>query len=350
MLDELKNAALPGTYTGHFAGISIDPSKVDTSRWTLRLPSPANSSLPVSIGAIETFLAQRAIQLGVEIRRNAEITSFEEHADGVVVHAAHDTMKAQWLVGCDGGRSTIRKLAGFEFIGTEPEGTGYIALVELQDPEKIRMGRNLTPQGIYTQNKPGHISVMEFDHGAFDRDQEIPLEHLQTVLRRVSGTDVTIKTLHVATTFTDRAMQATSYRKGRVLLCGDAAHIHSPLGGQGLNCGIGDAMNLGWKLAWEIKGSAPKDLLDTYNTERHPVGEWVVNWSRAQAAVMRRDAQAQAFEPILRDLINTPDGATYFADKIWGVNVRYDLGDSRQIVGRSTPDFELEEKLNVDKL
>jgi hypothetical protein len=153
---------------------------------------------------------------------------------------------------------------------------------------------------------------------------------------------VTLKALNTATTWTDRAMQATVYRKGRVLLAGDAAHIHSPLGGQGLNLGLGDAMNLGWKLAATIRGDAPEGLLDSYTTERHPVGARILDWSRAQVSLMRPGRHSRALEAILRDLIDTRDGATYFAEHVWGVSLRYDLGDEHPLVGRSCPDFELE--------
>lgn len=160
-------------------------------------------------------------------------------------------------------------------------------------------------------------------------------------MRRVSGTDVTLTALRLATTWTDRAYQATAYRRGRVLLAGDAAHIHSPLGGQGLNLGLGDAMNLGWKLASTIRGDAPAGLLDTYSNERHPVGADVLDWSRAQVALMRPSRSSRALGAIIRDLIDTRDGATYFAARVWGVALRYDLGGSHPLVGRSVPDFEL---------
>ncbi len=164
---------------------------------------------------------------------------------------------------------------------------------------------------------------------------------MQTVLRRVSQTDVTLTALHVATSWTDRTQQATTYRKGRVLLAGDAAHIHSPLGGQGLNLGLGDAMNLGWKLAATIQGEAPDGLLDTYFTERHPIGAQVLDWSRAQVSIMRPSLHARATEAIIRDLVKTRDGATYFAERVWNVSMRYDLGCGHALVGRSVPDFEL---------
>ena len=231
----------------------------------------------------------------------------------------------------------------FTFAGTDPEFTGYSVEVEMADPDKLDLGRIHTPTGMYFQSRPGSIAMVEFDGGAFHRTQPITLEHVQAVLRRISGADVTLTTLKLATTWTDRASQATAYRQGRVLLAGDAAHIHSPLGGQGLNLGLGDAMNLGWKLAATIRGDAPAGLLDSYFGERHPVGAQILDWSRAQVALMRPSHDARALEFIIRDLIDTRDGATYFAERVWGVSLRYDLGGSHPLVGRSAPDFELAE-------
>ena len=152
-----------------------------------------------------------------------------------------------------------------------------------------------------------------------------------------------LKSVEVATSFTDRARQATTYRRGRVLLAGDAAHVHSPFGGQGMNTGLGDAMNLGWKLAATVKGWASHDLLDTYTTERYPIGEWVLNWTRAQVAIIRPDPHARAIAAVVRDLIATKDGTNYFAEKISGLSMHYDLGDGHPLVGHSAPDFKLED-------
>jgi hypothetical protein len=194
---------------------------------------------------------------------------------------------------------------------------------------------------MYTYQKPGTIAMVDFDGGAFHRTQPATLDHVQAVLRHVSGIDAAINSLEMATTWTDRAYQTTAYRDGRALLAGDAAHIHSPLGGQGLNLGLGDAMNLGWKLAATIRGDGPAGLLDTYGKERHPIGARVLDWSRAQVALMRPSPSSRALEAIFRDLIETSDGATYFAERVWAMRLRYDLGSTHPLVGASAPDLEL---------
>lgn len=333
-------------FGGHFAGIMLDPANFDFSSNKYLLGGPSASGGIVSLEALELLLAEEAQQLGVDLRRGVAVTGFSEEGDLVTVEANGETFQGHWLVGCDGGRSTVRKLAGFEFAGTDPELTGYTALVDLDDATKLRPGFNFTERGFYVNGPgPGRIGVVEFDGASFDRSTTITLEQLQRLLRHVSGTDVTITALHLASSYTDRARQATTYRKGRVLLAGDAAHVHSPFGGQGLNAGIGDAMNLGWKLAATIKGTAPDGLLDSYTRERHPVGAWALNWTRAQVAIMRPDPHARAIAGVIRDLIQTRDGATYFVDKISGASLRYNLPreegtEDHPLIGRSAPDFE----------
>jgi hypothetical protein len=169
------------------------------------------------------------------------------------------------------------------------------------------------------------------------------------VLRRVSGTDVTIGEVHLASTFTDRAKQATTYRRDRILLAGDAAHIHSPLGGQGLNLGLGDAMNLGWKLAATVAERAPAGLLDTYTAERHPVGARVLDWSRAQVATMRPDPHSRAIRSVVRDLLATRDGTTYVFERTSGTSLHYDLG-GHGMVGHNAPEFVLANGTRVGDL
>jgi 2-polyprenyl-6-methoxyphenol hydroxylase-like FAD-dependent oxidoreductase len=337
----LNDITSPRGAGGHFAGIPFSLDNIDTSRWQYRLPTPAGTNIATEMEHLESVLATRAAQLGVRVRRGIGVKDIDQTKDVVIVHTAEETFHSRWLVGCDGGRSTVRKACGFEFIGTEPEFTGYSVAVELADPDELHGGRNYTPTGMYTYAPPGTIAMVEFDGGKFHRTQPITREHVQAALRNVSCTDVSISALQLATTWTDRAFQVTSYRQGRVLLAGDAAHIHSPLGGQGLNLGLGDAMNLGWKLAATIRGDAPDDLLDSYESERHPAAAQVLDWSRAQVALMRPTQSTRALAAIIRDLMATRDGATYFAERVWAVSLRYDLGSAHPLVGRSVPDFEL---------
>jgi 2-polyprenyl-6-methoxyphenol hydroxylase-like FAD-dependent oxidoreductase len=335
---------------GHFAGIFFYADKIDFSRWRYRLPGPAAIPMLSDMQHIESVLAARANSMGVEIKRGFGVESFEQSENEVAVRAGGETFLGRWLVGCDGGRSTVRKAGGFEFVGTDPEFTGYSLQLEMSNPDKLQFGRHYTPTGMYSQTQPGVVTMADFDGGAFHRTQPITLEHAQEVLRRISCVDVVVTTLKRATTWTDRAYQATTYRRGRVLLAGDAAHIHSPLGGQGLNLGFGDAMNLGWKLAATLRGDAPDGLLDTYTAERHPVGAQVLDWSRAQVALMRPSPASRALEAIVRDLIETRDGATYFAERVWGVSIRYDMAGSHPVIGRSAPDFEFTDGTRLGEL
>ncbi len=324
---------------GHFAGIQFFHDQIDTAQWPYRLPGPVNN-FAADMASIEAVLATRAYALGVEILRGCGVENVGQTADGVTVFAGGREFRGKWLVGCDGGRSTVRKAAGIGFTGTDPELTGYSAQVRLADPDMLKPGRHYTATGMYTYAAPGTIAMVDFDGGAFHRSDPITREHIEAVLRKISGADVGVSNLELATTWTDRAYQATEYRKGRVLLAGDAAHIHSPLGGQGLNLGLGDAMNLGWKLAATVQGRAPAELLDTYARERQPEAARVLDWSRAQVALMRPNPSSRALDAIIRDLIRTRDGATYFAKHVSGIDIHYDLGDAHPLVGRSAPDFE----------
>lgn len=326
---------------GHFAGIQFYLDQVDHAKWPTHLPGPADAGIATDMQHIEAVLAARAHAMGAEIMRGVGVDGFAQSGEHVDIHAGGQTFRARWLVGCDGGRSTVRKIGGFAFAGTEPEFTGYSVEVEMADPQLLPPGRHYAPAGMFTFQPPGTIAMVDFDGGAFHRTQPITREHVESVLRRVSGIDVSVTSLKLAATWTDRAFQAATYRKGRVLLAGDAAHVHSPLGGQGLNLGLGDAMNLGWKLAATIRGDAPDGLLDSYETERHPVGAQILDWSRAQVGLMRPGASSRALAAVIRDLIGTRDGATYFAERVWGLSLRYELGDQHPLVGRSAPDFKL---------
>ncbi|MFH8768405.1 FAD-dependent monooxygenase [Streptomyces sp. NPDC017958] len=358
---------VPPKFAGHFAGIMMDPDLFDGSDplWAEVGPA-AEAGLGVPQAELERILARRAAQLGVEVRRGVELTGFTADADGhsdgdghghaegdadghgVTVHildreSGPEEIRARWLVGCDGGRSTVRKLAGFDFPGTDPEITGYQAVVEMTGTERLGAGWNTTDVGTYVHGPfPGRVLSVEFDGPPADRSAPVTAEELQASLRRVSGVpEVSITKMVTATRFTDNARQVTDYRRGRVLLAGDAAHVHSPFGGQGLNLGIGDAMNLGWKLAAVVRGRAPEALLDTYTAERHPLGAWVLDWTRAQIALMRPDRHARALRRVVTDMALTTTGTTYLVTQISGVWQRYDLPGDHPLTGRSAPDLEL---------
>jgi 2-polyprenyl-6-methoxyphenol hydroxylase-like FAD-dependent oxidoreductase len=326
-------------FGGHFAGIFLNANKLDLSRWKYRLPGPALLPGRTDVLRVEKALTQRAESVGVEIRR-VEVTGVEQAEKSVTVRAGDARFLASYVVGCDGSRSAIRKAAGIDFVGTDPMLTGYQVVCDLVDESRLKPGWQSTDTGMYINSGRGTIFIMDFDDGAYDRAQPVTKEHIQSVLRRVSGIDVTVKTLHMSATFTDRARQAVAYRRGRLLLAGDSAHIHGPIGGQGLNTGIGDAMNLGWKLAATVKGTAPGKLLDTYESERHPIGAFVLDYIRAQVAAMRPDAFGRASRKVIEDLTKTHDGANYFMGHFFGFEQRFDLGDKHPLVGVSAPDFE----------
>jgi 2-polyprenyl-6-methoxyphenol hydroxylase-like FAD-dependent oxidoreductase len=333
-----SKAAMP---VGHFAGIMVASNGVHFGDPAFRDVGPAAKVVVIQQQAVEAILAERAAELGVEVRRGVEVTGFDADDDGVVVRLDDQTqISAGWLVGADGGRSFVRKHAGFEFPGTDPAVTGRQALTEITGTDALPGGWQHGHGGLYVHGPmPGRILTVEFDGPPQDRDAPVTAQELEDSFRRVSGADVKITEVHSATRFTDNARQATTYRQSRVLLAGDAAHVHSPFGGQGLNLGIGDAVNLGWKLAATIRGWAPDGLLDTYTTERHPIGEWVLEWTRAQVALMRSDVRTKALRQVVTDLLLTDDGATYLAKKLSGVLHRYPIEGEHDLTGRGAPDF-----------
>ncbi|MBK3522894.1 MULTISPECIES: FAD-dependent oxidoreductase [Streptomyces] len=345
------SSGLPPKVAGHFAGIMLDPDLLDDSdpAWADAGPA-AHAGLVVPQAELERILGRWAGRLGVEVRRGVELTGFDAEAGGVTVrlrtdnaHRSPRSLRAGRLVGCDGGRSTVRKLAGFDFPGTAPEITGYQALVRLAGAERLGTGWRTTDTGTYVHGPfPGRVLTVEFDGPPADRSAPVTAEELTASLRRVSGVpEVTVTEVLTATRFTDNARQATDYRRGRVLLAGDAAHVHAPFGGQGLNLGIGDALNLGWKLAAVARGRAPESLLDTYTAERHPVGARVLDWTRAQIALMRPDRHSRALRRVVTDLALTSAGTTCLATRISGVRQRYDLPGDHPLTGVCAPDLRL---------
>ncbi|MFJ9211628.1 FAD-dependent monooxygenase [Streptomyces sp. NPDC102264] len=328
-------------FTGHFAGMSLDPDVVDWSDPDLAAHAAADGARMVPQPQLEALLAGHVARLGVPVRRGVEVTALDDSGDGVLVGTTAGTMRTSWLVGCDGGHSAVRRLAGIGFPGTDPELTGYQAVVDIADPGKLADGWVWSTRGAYRYGpQPGRVATLEFDAPPADRSTPVTLEQVQASLRRISGTDVTLTALRAAPTrWTDNTRQAATYRSGRVLLAGDAAHVHPPFGGQGLNLGVGDAMNLGWKLGAVVAGWAPDGLLDTYDAERRPLGAWVLDWTRAQIGVLRGDPKSAALRGVVAGLLSTRDGATYAVKKISGVTQHVDLPGDHPLVGRFVPDL-----------
>ncbi|CAM5533262.1 FAD-dependent oxidoreductase OS=Streptomyces rimosus subsp. rimosus (strain ATCC / DSM 40260 / JCM 4667 / NRRL 2234) OX=1265868 GN=SRIM_040215 PE=4 SV=1 [Streptomyces rimosus subsp. rimosus] len=343
-----RRARMP-RFTGHFAGMVLDADLVDWSDPDLAAHTAVDGARMVPQRELEELLAGHVARLGVPVCRGVEVTTLEDTGDGVLVGTTAGTVRTGWLVGCDGGRSTVRRLAGIDFPGTDPELTGFLAVADIADPEKLADGWAWSTRGAYRYGpQPGRVVTVEFDSArsglphAERRSRRTPvtLEEVQTSLRRVSGTDVTLTALRgAATSWSDNARQAARYRSGRVLLAGDAAHVHSPFGGQGLNLGVGDAMNLGWKLGAVVAGWAPEGLLDSYDAERRPLGAWVLDWTRAQVGVMRGDAKSAALREVVAGLLSTRDGTTYAVKQISGVTQRLDLPGDHPLVGRFVPDL-----------
>jgi 2-polyprenyl-6-methoxyphenol hydroxylase-like FAD-dependent oxidoreductase len=329
---------------GHFGGIQVPADPVDEEDPTLRGRGPAWYVIVPQV-EVERILGERAAELGVEVRRGVEVRGFDAEEAAVTVHLqGRDDVRVAWLVGCDGGRSLVRHQAGFEFPGTDPVITGRQAVATVEGAERLGRGWQHTPTGVYVYGPmPGRVRTVELDGPPADRGAPVTAAEMEASLRRVSGADVRVTEVISGTRYTDNARQATTYRRGRVLLCGDAAHVHSPFSGQGLNLGVGDAVNLGWKLAATVQGWAPEGLLDTYTSERHPIGAWVLDWTRAQVAVMRGDAYSRALRGVVTDFLGTRDGATYYVKRISGLWQRYDLGNGHPLVGATMPNLRLDD-------
>jgi 2-polyprenyl-6-methoxyphenol hydroxylase-like FAD-dependent oxidoreductase len=322
--------SLGSRYSGHFAGLIL--IRADAQR------EPERRGSPIDQQAIEAMLADRARSLEIEVRRTCDVTSLNQHADGVDVAWASPTgegqLRCSYLVGCDGGRSAIRKMAGFDFEGSDPTLTMYQALAEVDHPERLLPhGFHYTSGGMFGCFL-GRIFMLDFSGPPANREAPVTHEEFESVLRRVSREDVRLTAFENASRWTDNTRLADTYRRGRVLLAGDAAHIHSPFGGQGLGLGLSDAANLGWKLAAVIRGEMPDGLLDTYTAERRPVAEAVLANTLAQAAIMRPDAQSNAMRGLMAKLMQFDDVNRFMGEMMSGLSVRYDLGSERDEVGR----------------
>ncbi len=305
-------------------------------------PTRHNYGLALGQNHIERILACWVGELGVPIYRGREVTGFARDDTGVDVHLSDgQSLRAEYLVGCDGGRSLIRKAAGIEFPGWDPSTSNLIAEVEMAEEPEWGLRRDAL--GIHSLSRMedgGAVRVLVTEQ-RLGRTGEPTLRDLGEALVAVYGTDFGIHSPTWISRFTDMARQAASYRRGRVLLAGDSAHVHYPTGGQGLNIGVQDAVNLGWKLAQVVKKTSPESLLDTYHAERHPVAARVLRDTMAQVALLRTDDRTNALREIASELLGMDEPRKRIAAMMSGLDVHYDLGEGHPLLGRRVPDLDL---------
>ena len=301
---------------------------------------------PYSLGiwqnAIERIMAAWIGELPVRMYYGREVTGLAQDDTGVEAELSDGgSLRAQYLVGCDGGRSVIRRAAGIEFPGWDPTKSNLIAEVEVTEepPRGVRQDA-IGVHGLQRleDGKTVRVVVTEQELGP---SSEPSLRDLSKALITVYGTDFGIHTPTWISRFTDMTRQAAGYRAGRVLLAGDAAHVHYPAGGQGLSLGVQDAVNLGWKLAQVVNGTSPESLLDTYHAERHPVGARALRYTMAQGALQRQDERIKAVVDVVSELVSMDEPRKRLAGIISGLDIRYDLGEGHPLLGRRMPDLDL---------
>jgi 2-polyprenyl-6-methoxyphenol hydroxylase-like FAD-dependent oxidoreductase len=291
----------------------------------------------------ERILAAWIAELRVPILRGEEVVGLAQDDSGVDVELAGGTsLRADYLVGCDGGRSVIRKAAGIDFPGVDPSISFVIAEVEMASTPEIGVRPEGGGIGPVDREQGGGPYGVVLKEPRVDHTREPTLEDLRELLVAAYGTDFGAHSPSWISRFTDMTRQAASYRAGRVLLAGDAAHVHSPHGGQGLNVGVQDAVNLGWKLAQVVKGNSPEDLLDTYHAERHPVGARVLHNTMAQVALTISDDRHRALRDTMVELLAMDEPRKRIAAMLTGLDIHYDVGEGHPLLGRRVPDLDLQ--------
>ena len=303
---------------------------------------------------IERILAAWVEELAVTVYRGREVTGFAQDDTGVDVALSDgQRLRAQYLAGCDGGRSVVRKAAGIEFRGWDPTTSALLAEVEMVEEPELGMRRDASGihslgkveyairdgEVVYKEGGTVRVMVTESHVGT---TSEPTVRDLSEGLIAVYGTDYGIHGPTWITRFTDMTRQAAAYRDRRILLAGDAAHVHSPVGGQGLNTGVQDAVNLGWKLAQVVHQTAPESLLDTYQAERHPVAARVLRNTMAQVALMRVDDRIEALRDTVSELLSMDEPRKRFAAMMSGLDIHYDLGEGHPLLGRRMPDLDVD--------
>jgi 2-polyprenyl-6-methoxyphenol hydroxylase-like FAD-dependent oxidoreductase len=302
---------------------------------------------------IERILAGWVGELAVPVYFAREVTGFAQDDTGVDVEVSGgESLRAEYLVGCDGGRSLVRKAAGIEFPGWDPTTSSLIAEVELAEEPKVGIHNDdigvhafgrleyeiRDGEVVYMDRGPVRVMVTEQHVGA---TSEPTLRDLSEALIAVYGTDYGVHSPTWISRFTDMTRQAAAYRERRVLLAGDAAHVHSPVGGQGLNTGVQDAVNLGWKLAQVVNQTSPESLLDTYQAERHPVAARVLRNTMANVALLRPDDRVKALGDAMSELLGVDENRKRFGAMMSGLDIHYDLGEGHRLLGRRMPDLDL---------
>ncbi len=289
---------------------------------------------------IERILAGWVDELAVSFYRARDVTGFAQGDTGVDVELSDGTsLRAQYLVGCDGGRSLVRKAAGIEFPGSDPTTSFLIAEVELAEEPPWGIHHDAIGRHAFRKLEDELVGVLVTEKDLPTRDAT--LRDLSEALMAVWGTDYGVHSPIWISRFTDMARQAAAYRERRALLAGDAAHVHNPVGGQGLNIGVQDAVNLGWKLAQVVNQTSPDSLLDTYHAERHPIAARVLRDTLAQVALFRQDDHTKALGEIISELLGMDEPRTRFAAMMSGLDVHYDLGEGHPLLGRRMPDLDL---------
>ena len=311
-----------------FGGVPMDISD---------FPTRHNYGMALLQSHFERIMSGWIDELGVPILREREVAGFTQNANGVAVALSDGTsLGATFLVGCDGGRSVVRKAAGIDFAGWDPTTCWIHAEVEMEEmPEfGLRGGGGIGPA------EEGRVGVTLIEPEVNPTD-EPTLTDLRAALIRVDGTDHGAHSPRFISRFTDTTRQAVAYRSGCVLVAGDAAHVHAPMGGQGLNIGVQDAVNLGWKLAQVVSGTSPVSLLDTYQAERHPVGARVLRSTMAQRALGATDHRSVALRDTVVELLRMDEPRKHIAAMLAGLDVAYDLGEGHPLLGRRMPDLDL---------
>jgi 3-(3-hydroxy-phenyl)propionate hydroxylase len=317
-----------------FAGTPLDISG---------FPTRHNYGLALLQNRFEEILAGWVGELSVPIQRGIEVTGFAQDDTGVDIEVSgRGPLRARYLVGCDGGRSLIRKAAGIEFPGWDPTVSSLIAEVEMREEPEVGIRHDEKgTQAIGPLEDGQRFGVVVSEPYVRETD-EPTLRDLSQALVAVWGTDYGVHSPSWISRFTDMTRQAASYRQGRVLLAGDAAHVHYPVGGQGLNIGVQDAVNLGWKLGQVVNETSPESLLDTYHAERHPVGARVLQTTMAATALTRSDARIDALRETMSELLSMDEPRKRFAGMISGLDIHYDLGEGHPLLGRRVPDLDLD--------